>query len=83
MSSELPSYISAPFQYTLPPNPDFKYGEGIQSTARGEQWVNGEGDGWKIIDMVSEDPKFVSHQLGPSESSVLRILMYCIVEGKS
>lgn len=60
MATDLPSYTNDSFKYTLPPNPSFHYGQSVDSTPQGKEWVEGEKDGWKVIDTSKEDPLLVS-----------------------
>ncbi|KAF7984909.1 hypothetical protein HWV62_10925 [Athelia sp. TMB] len=56
-SSSLPSYNPEPsFQYTQTPNPEWKFGEKIESTIQGRAWLEGEKAGWKHVDTSTEDP---------------------------
>ncbi|CDO72682.1 hypothetical protein BN946_scf184985.g102 [Trametes cinnabarina] len=43
-------------QWTESPNPTFSYGQKVDTTTEGKQWLEGEKDGWKIIDAASEEP---------------------------
>lgn len=56
MASDLPAYQGSAFEYTLPPNPHFTYGQGVDSTPNGKAWLEGEEEGWKVINPSIEDP---------------------------
>ncbi len=56
MATDLTSYTDGPFEYTLPPNPQFQFGQAVDSTPQGKKWVEGEKEGWKVIDTATEDP---------------------------
>lgn len=56
MSSPLPPFPHTDFQYTESPNPTWKYGEKIESTAQGKAWREGEAQGWKSFNTSQEDP---------------------------
>ena len=63
MSSNLPPFIpnTTGITYTEPPQPDWTYGQGIELTADGRAWAEGEKAGWKTIDTATEDPRFYVH----------------------
>ena len=60
-SSNLPPFVpnASEFKYTTPPHPEWTYGQGIEATAYGRAWAEGEKAGWKTIDTATEDPRFV------------------------
>jgi len=60
-SSNLPPFVpnTSGFTYTEPPHPDWTYGQGIEATADGRAWSEGEKAGWKTIDTGTEDPRKV------------------------
>lgn len=59
--SSLPPYSPEPsFHYTEPPNPDWKFGDKLDTTPQGKAWIEaGEKAGWKHVDLSTEDPAFV------------------------
>ena len=61
-SSNLPPFIpnTTGFTYTEPPQPEWTYRQGIEATADGRAWAEGEKAGWKTIDTATEDPRFLS-----------------------
>ena len=46
------------FTFTEPPQPEWTYGQGIEATADGRAWAEGEKAGWKTIDTATDDPRF-------------------------
>ena len=60
-SSNLPPFIpnTTGFTYTEPPQPEWTYKQGIEETADGRAWAEGEKAGWKTIDTATEDPRFL------------------------
>jgi len=56
---QLPPFeTNPPLKYTQSPNPAWKYGEGCAETsALGAKWVEGEKQGWKVVDTATEDPR--------------------------
>ena len=62
-SSNLPPFIpnTTGFTYTEPPQPEWTYSQGIEATADGRAWAEGEKAGWKTIDTATEDPRFYVH----------------------
>ena len=56
------------FTYTEPPQPDWTYGQGIEATADGRVWAEGEKAGWKTIDTATEDPRFFIYILLTSKN---------------
>lgn len=52
---------SATFKYTESPNPQWKYGESIETTTAGKAWAEGEKEGWKHVDPAVENPMYASH----------------------
>ena len=62
-SSNLPPFIpnTTGFTYTEPPQPEWTYRQGIEATADGRAWIEGEKAGWKTIDTATEDPRFYVH----------------------
>ncbi|KAF4616533.1 hypothetical protein D9613_008712 [Agrocybe pediades] len=49
-----PFQPSQGFKSTASPNPNWTYGEGIESTPEGRAWMEGEKEGWKVVD--TSDP---------------------------
>ncbi|GJE94216.1 flavin reductase family protein [Phanerochaete sordida] len=53
----LPSYpADHSSQYFESPNPSFTYGTPADSTPAGKAWVEGEKEGWTVVDTATEDP---------------------------
>jgi len=42
--------------FSASPSPSFKYGQKVEETAEGKVWLEGEKEGWKMIDSATEDP---------------------------
>ncbi|EGO04207.1 hypothetical protein SERLA73DRAFT_82279 [Serpula lacrymans var. lacrymans S7.3] len=42
-------------QYTESPNASWSFGQKVDTTAAGKEWLEGEKEGWKIIDTEKED----------------------------
>jgi len=57
--SDLPPFIpnTTGFTYTEPPHPEWAYTQGIDATADGRAWAEGEKAGWKTVDTATEDPR--------------------------
>lgn len=53
-ASQLPPFTHG-LEYTEAPNPDWKYGQGVDTTIEGKQWMEGEKNGWKTVDTATED----------------------------
>jgi hypothetical protein len=45
--------------YTQPPNPSWTYGQKIDTTPAGKEWVAGESAGWKVYDTAETDKTYV------------------------
>jgi hypothetical protein len=59
-SSELPPFEhTATFKYTEPPNAQWNYGDGVDTTTAGRAWAEGEKEGWKHIDAATASPMYV------------------------
>lgn len=43
-------------QYFERPNPQFTYGTPVDATPQGKAWVEGEKEGWTVVDTATEDP---------------------------
>lgn len=56
MATDLPPYTGPPFEYSLPPDPEFQLGQDVGHTEQGKAWLEGEKEGWKVIDTTIEDP---------------------------
>ncbi|KAI0937877.1 hypothetical protein AcW1_003919 [Taiwanofungus camphoratus] len=57
MTSPLPEFdASLDFKFSQPPNPSWTYGQGVDATPDGKQWLDGENAGWKVVDAATEDP---------------------------
>ncbi|KAK7693434.1 hypothetical protein QCA50_003002 [Cerrena zonata] len=57
MASELPSFTPSAFELSQSPNPSFKFGQKVEATAEGRKWLEGEKEGWKVIEAGAEDPR--------------------------
>jgi hypothetical protein len=70
-SSNLPPFIpnTTGITYTEPPQPEWTYGQGIEATADGRAWAEGEKAGWKTIDTATEDPRFLCTFYSPRKIS--------------
>ncbi|THH11519.1 hypothetical protein EW146_g8011 [Bondarzewia mesenterica] len=56
-SHELPHFDEqATFKHTAPPNSAWTYGQRVDATVEGKEWLSGERDGWKVVDAGSENP---------------------------
>ncbi|KAH9856838.1 hypothetical protein C2E23DRAFT_809417 [Lenzites betulinus] len=58
-AAELPAFDSdsaAKPKYTEAPNVGFVYGQKVEATSDGKNWVESAKDGWKIIDTSTEEP---------------------------
>ncbi|PCH35525.1 hypothetical protein WOLCODRAFT_80804 [Wolfiporia cocos MD-104 SS10] len=47
---------SSEFKFTEVPNPTWSYGQRLDATAEGRQWLEGEKEGWKVVETSKEDP---------------------------
>ena len=57
MSSQLPPFAADVLpKYTAPHNPGFVYGQKVDATEDGKRWIEGEKQGWKVIDTAKEAP---------------------------
>lgn len=43
-------------QYFKPPNPTWGWGQKVNTTPEGKAWVEGEKEGWTVVDTATEDP---------------------------
>jgi hypothetical protein len=58
MSSLPPPFDHATvFKLTESPTPGWKYGEAVDNTTAGKEWLEGEKEGWKQVDPLTENPK--------------------------
>ncbi|KAF9233619.1 hypothetical protein BU15DRAFT_79918 [Melanogaster broomeanus] len=58
MSTELPPFdTSFRPKFTRPPNPHWGLGQGVNLTANGNEWMQGEKKGWKVVETATEDPR--------------------------
>ncbi|PSR74019.1 hypothetical protein PHLCEN_2v10203 [Hermanssonia centrifuga] len=57
-SAALPPFDFSPAKaaYTEKPHPGWVLGQRTESTPDGKEWVEGEKEGWKVIDTSKEDP---------------------------
>ncbi|PCH37513.1 hypothetical protein WOLCODRAFT_128503 [Wolfiporia cocos MD-104 SS10] len=54
--ADLPPFNStAQFRQTLPPNPQWTFGQPVDATPAGKAWVAGEEAGWDVVDADTED----------------------------
>jgi len=44
-------------QFTQMPNPGFTWGQRVDATEMGREWLEGGKDGWTVIDPEKEDPQ--------------------------
>ncbi|KAG6834278.1 hypothetical protein H0H93_010723 [Arthromyces matolae] len=44
------------FKITDAPNPSFTFGQKLDATAQGREWLEGEKEGWKTVDPATEEP---------------------------
>ncbi|KAF5380164.1 hypothetical protein D9615_006194 [Tricholomella constricta] len=56
MSSNPQFDSSKGFSITGPPNPSWAYGQNVDATPGGREWLEGEKAGWKTVDTAIEDP---------------------------
>ncbi|ESK92345.1 flavoprotein oxygenase [Moniliophthora roreri MCA 2997] len=52
----LPFDHNTPFKRREPPNPNWTFGQRIESTPEGRKWMEGEKAGWKTFDAAKEKP---------------------------
>jgi len=52
------------FKRSGPPNPAWTWGQRVQSTPEGKEWIDGEKTGWTTIDASVPDPKQMYALLG-------------------
>ncbi|KAJ8519259.1 hypothetical protein ONZ45_g3799 [Pleurotus djamor] len=45
------------FEYTTPPNPNWRFGEQVESSDEGKAWLAGETNGWSVIDTSKIEPR--------------------------
>ncbi|KAF5318421.1 hypothetical protein D9619_010923 [Psilocybe cf. subviscida] len=57
MSANLPPFQPSEFRYTESPNPNWTYGQRIESTEQGREWAEGEKQGWTVIDTSKADKR--------------------------
>ncbi|TFK37153.1 hypothetical protein BDQ12DRAFT_205451 [Crucibulum laeve] len=58
--SDHPAYThTVSFKETKSPNPDWTYGQGVDTTEEGRKWLEGLQGGFKTIDTSVEDPRKV------------------------
>ncbi|KAG6850311.1 hypothetical protein H0H93_015253 [Arthromyces matolae] len=46
------------FKITDAPNPSFTFGQKLDATAQGREWLEGEKEGWKTVDPATEEPVY-------------------------
>lgn len=65
--SRLPPFTpTTEFKYTTSPNPGWKYGQNIASTPAGQAWMEGEKEGWTVLDTSKEETRCASHSCRPN-----------------
>jgi hypothetical protein len=65
--SNLPPFTpTTEFKYTTSPNPGWKYGQNIASTPAGQAWMEGEKEGWTVLDTSKEELRCVPRSCRPS-----------------
>lgn len=57
-STDIPpfEYSASTFRHTQSPNPTWTYGQKVEATDLGKEWIAGEKEGWKVIDTAKENP---------------------------
>ncbi|KDR69456.1 hypothetical protein GALMADRAFT_921283 [Galerina marginata CBS 339.88] len=56
-NQNLPKFVPTQgFKYTAAPNPGWTYGQGVDATPDGRAWMEGEKEGWTVVDGSTEDP---------------------------
>jgi len=82
MSSELPPFKhTKQFTYTTSPNPEWTFGQDIEVTHEGREWVEGEKAGWKVIDTSKEDPRSVFRTRRDPLLTIIRKLYSLLLTG--
>jgi hypothetical protein len=54
----VPPYPNTGFKYTEPANTSWTSGHKTDISAEGKEWVDGEKQGWKVIDPNNEEPTY-------------------------
>lgn len=58
-SKQRPPFESASlYRLTVPPNPDWKPGEGFAASAGAQEWMQGEEEGYLSLDTAEMSPKY-------------------------
>lgn len=58
-ASQLPPYDhAASFTHTEPPNPTWTYGQKIDVSPEGREWMEGGKEGKKVVDTATENPGY-------------------------
>lgn len=47
-------------RFTVPPNPDWSFGQPMETTLEGRAWMEGTKEGWKVFDAEKEDPTYAT-----------------------
>lgn len=59
-AAELPPFEHATgMKFTEVPNPGWTFGQKLDATPEGRAWLDGEKEGWKVVDTSREDPRYV------------------------
>ncbi|KAK7059762.1 flavin-reduct domain-containing protein [Favolaschia claudopus] len=54
-----PSFETAGFKLSQPPDPSWTYGQSVTSTKLGKTWEEEEKEGWKTVVPTEADPRYV------------------------
>lgn len=71
--------------YTQPPNPSWTYGQKVDATPAGKEWLEGESAGWKVFNTAETDKMYVlphlllSRDLTAIDSDLYKLLISGIV----
>lgn len=79
----VPPFPNTEFKYTEPFNKSWTIGQGVDATPEGKQWVDGEKQGWKVVDTATEDSTsvFLLIQRFSSHTFVGRKLYQLMISG--
>ena len=55
-SLELPPFLDTKTNFTETHNPGFAFGQKLDATEDGRNWIEGEKAGWRVIDTSKESP---------------------------
>ncbi|KAF8532529.1 hypothetical protein JB92DRAFT_2687646 [Gautieria morchelliformis] len=57
-TDDLPPFDPKPsFRMTQPPNPSWSIGDKVEDDAMGAAWMQGEQQGWTVVDASTQDPR--------------------------